>query len=103
MGKGEGDAGKLRGEILERLKEVQDPELKMDVVSLGLIREVSVDEEGKVSIVFRPTSPLCPLAFKIALDIREAAEKVEGVRKVDVEAVDFLWANQLREFLKGKG
>ncbi|RKY66321.1 MAG: metal-sulfur cluster assembly factor [Candidatus Latescibacterota bacterium] len=103
MGKGEGNAGKLRGEILERLKEVQDPELKMDVVSLGLIREVSVDEEGKVSIVFRPTSPLCPLAFKIALDIREAAEKVEGVRKVDVEAVDFLWANQLREFLKGKG
>lgn len=103
MGKGEGNAGKLRGEILKRLKEVQDPELKMDVVSLGLIREVSVDEEGKVSIVFRPTSPLCPLAFKIALDIREAAEKVEGVRKVDVEAVDFLWANQLREFLKGKG
>lgn len=102
MGKGEGNAGKLRGEILERLKEVQDPELKMDVVSLGLIREVSVDEEGKVSIVFRPTSPLCPLAFKIALDIREAAGKVEGVRKVDVEAVDFLWANQLREFLKGK-
>ena len=103
MGKGEGNAGKLRGEILERLKEVQDPELKMDVVSLGMIREVSVDERGKVSIVFRPTSPLCPLAFKIALDIREAAEKVEGVRKVDVEAVDFLWANQLREFLKGKG
>jgi len=103
MGKGEGNAGKLRGEILKRLKEVQDPELKMDVVSLGMIREVSVDEGGKVSIVFRPTSPLCPLAFKIALDIREAAEKVEGVRKVDVEAVDFLWANQLREFLKGKG
>ncbi|RKY57790.1 MAG: metal-sulfur cluster assembly factor [Candidatus Latescibacterota bacterium] len=103
MGKGEGNAGKLRGEILERLKEVQDPELKMDVVSLGLIREVSVDEEGKVSIVFRPTSPLCPLAFKIALDIRDAAKEVEGVGEVEVEAVDFLWANQLREFLRGEG
>ncbi|HIE04611.1 MAG TPA: metal-sulfur cluster assembly factor [Candidatus Latescibacteria bacterium] len=103
MGRGEGNVGKLRQEILERLKEVQDPELKMDVVSLGLIREVSVDEEGKVNIVFRPTSPLCPLAFKIALDVKDAAEKVEGVRKVNVEAVNFLWTNQLNEFLKEKG
>ena len=91
----------MRHRVLERLKGVQDPELKTDVVSLGLIRELSVDEGGRVHIVFRPTSPLCPLAFKIALDIREAAEEVEGVREVEVEAVDFLWANQLRAFLKG--
>lgn len=45
--------------ILEKLKEVIDPELGFDIVSLGLIEEISI-EENKVKIKLLPTTPFCP-------------------------------------------
>lgn len=45
--------------ILEKLKEVTDPELGFDIVSLGLIEEISI-EKNKVKIKLLPTTPFCP-------------------------------------------
>ncbi|MEM0476038.1 MAG: metal-sulfur cluster assembly factor [Candidatus Aenigmatarchaeota archaeon] len=45
--------------ILEKLKEVIDPELGFDIVSLGLIEEISI-EKNKVKIKLLPTAPFCP-------------------------------------------
>ncbi|MEM5870832.1 MAG: metal-sulfur cluster assembly factor [Candidatus Aenigmatarchaeota archaeon] len=45
--------------ILEKLKEVIDPELGFDIVSLGLIEEISI-EKNKVKIKLLPTTPFCP-------------------------------------------
>ncbi|MEM5820279.1 MAG: metal-sulfur cluster assembly factor [Candidatus Aenigmatarchaeota archaeon] len=45
--------------ILEKLKEVIDPELGFDIVSLGLIEEISI-EENKIKIKLLPTTPFCP-------------------------------------------
>ncbi len=48
-------------EIIEKLKQVKDPELGFDVVSLGEIDRVEIDEKGKKIIIhFLPTTPLCP-------------------------------------------
>lgn len=46
-----------------------------------------------------PTSPICPLAFQIATDIKRAVQEIEGVREVEIRTMDYLWASKLQEFL----
>ncbi len=74
-----------REKILEVLKQVKDPELQRDLVSLGMIREVEVLPEGRVKVVVALTTGGCPLKRKIAEDVRQAVLSVPGVSEVEVE------------------
>ena len=89
----------LERAVLDRLGTVMDPEVHTDVVRLGLIRELHADEDGTVHLTFRPTSPVCPLAFQIAVEIKRAALEVEGVRAVEIRPIDYIDAGKLQEFL----
>lgn len=71
-------------EVLEVLRQVEDPELGMDIVDLGLLYEVEV-EGPKVKIVYSLTSMGCPAGPLIAGDIDRAAREVEGVQDVELE------------------
>jgi metal-sulfur cluster biosynthetic enzyme len=66
------DPEKLREAILERLARVIDPETGVDIVRMRLIEDLIVDAPGHVSYTFRPSSPLCPLAVPLAIEIRRA-------------------------------
>ncbi len=91
----------LKEKVIEKLKTVYDPELRQDVITLKLINNLEVDEEkGYVSLVFRPTTYLCPIGIQLALMIKQAILKLEGVKKVDIEVVDFVYAKQAMEYLK---
>ena len=57
-------------EILEAMKDVVDPELMVNVVDLGLVYGVQVDDEGDVTIDMTLTSPTCPLTDKIEYDTK---------------------------------
>jgi metal-sulfur cluster biosynthetic enzyme len=71
-------------EVLEVLRQVEDPELGMDIVDLGLLYDVEV-EGPKVKIIYSLTSMGCPAGPLIAGDIDRAAREVEGVEEVDLE------------------
>ena len=73
-----------KDEVLEILRTVEDPELGMDVVDLGLIYEVDV-EESTAKILYSLTSMGCPAGPLIAQDIDNAARQVEGVEDVELE------------------
>src|SRR6185436_14094417 len=74
--------------ILEQLKEVIDPELNINVVDLGLIYNITIDQvSGKVDITMTLTTPGCPLSFVFEDWIPSAAKKVEGVKEVFVNLV----------------
>ena len=73
------DPGKLRGAILEQLARVIDPETGVDIVRMRLIEDLIVDAPGHASYTFRPSSPLCPLAVPLAIEIRRAVQDVPGV------------------------
>ncbi len=73
--------------IMEALKAVIDPEIGLDVVSLGLVYEVNISEEGDVKIKMTMTTPGCPLVGMITEDAKNILENVEGVKSVDVELV----------------
>jgi len=71
-------------EVLEALRQVEDPELGMDIVDLGLLYEVEV-EGPKVKVIYSLTSMGCPAGPLIAGDIDRAAREVPGVEEVDLE------------------
>jgi len=71
-------------EVLEVLRQVEDPELGMDIVDLGLLYDVEV-EGPKVKIIYSLTSMGCPAGPLIAGDIDRAAREVAGVEEVDLE------------------
>lgn len=89
----------LRRNILERLARVIDPETGVDIMRMRLIEDLTVDEAGKVSYKFRPSSPLCPIALPLSLEIQKAVAEVAGVSEQSVEVVDFALAEELTKWL----
>jgi metal-sulfur cluster biosynthetic enzyme len=68
--------------VMEKLKDVFDPELQMSVVELGLIYDVEV-EGDTVKVIYTLTTPGCPLAPIIDGQIQDALMDIPGVRYVD--------------------
>lgn len=91
----------LEQAIVERLREVIDPETGVDVMRMRLIEDLQVDgETGRVSCRFRPSSPLCPLAVHLALSIRDAVAGVPGVTGQEIEVVGYVGADELNALLQ---
>lgn len=90
----------LRENILMRLVEVIDPETGVDVLRMRLIEDLNVDEStGAVTYRFRPSSPLCPLAHSLALDIKRAVASVEGVISQEIEVAGYVRSEELTDMI----
>jgi len=72
--------------IREALRTVKDPELNLNIIDLGLVYDVEV-EDGNVHIAMTLTSPGCPAGPLILNDIHKTLRPLEGVKDVDVEIV----------------
>jgi FeS assembly SUF system protein len=71
--------------IIERLRDVYDPEIPVNIYDLGLIYNVDIDEANKANIIMTLTSPGCPVADMLVDDVRQGALAVENVQEVEVE------------------
>ena len=71
-------------EVLELLRTVEDPELGMDVVDLGLVYEVEI-EDSKAKVLYSLTSMGCPAGPLIAGDMEGAVRQVDGIEDVELE------------------
>ncbi|GGE24853.1 DNA methyltransferase [Marinithermofilum abyssi] len=81
------DKEKMKEEIMEALEEVEDPELHIDIVNLGLVYGVDIDDEANVKITMTLTAMGCPLAGMINEMVTNAVKQVDGVKDVEVEIV----------------
>src|SRR6476661_1366933 len=75
-----------KNDVLEALRQVEDPELGMDIVDLGLVYEVEM-EGPKAKVIYSLTSMGCPAGPLIAQDIDRTALEVPGVEEVELELV----------------
>ena len=82
------DSETIKNDIIAQLATVIDPELNVDVVNLGLIYEIDLDEDGICLINMTLTTPACPLTEVLISGITEAVKKVDEVKNVEVE---FVW------------
>ena len=86
----------LRQQIIGILKTVYDPEIPVDIWELGLIYDVSIDDEGNARIVMTLTTPNCPAAESMPDQVKHRVGQIEGVKDVDVEIVwDPPWNPQM--------
>lgn len=68
--------------IMERLRDVFDPEIHMSIVELGLVYDVEVSAEGVVDVTYTLTSPGCPLGPVIDAQIQDVLIDLPGVKAV---------------------
>ncbi|MFN8653334.1 MAG: iron-sulfur cluster assembly protein [Gemmatimonadales bacterium] len=73
--------------VRKALRGVKDPELNLNIIDIGLIYEVEVEEGGAVHVRMTLTSPGCPAGAEIVGDVKRTVEELEGVTSCDVEIV----------------
>ena len=82
-------------EVREALRSVLDPELHLDVIALGLIRDVNLDE-SPVMVKMLLTTPFCPYGPWLVQQVKEVSEKAAG-RESKVEVLPEAWNPEMME------
>ncbi|CAM3942313.1 metal-sulfur cluster assembly factor [Catellicoccus marimammalium] len=77
----------IKEDILEALETVIDPELGIDIVNLGLVYKIELNEEGHLYIEMTLTTVGCPLADVLIQGVKDAMTEVDEVKTVEVELV----------------
>ena len=75
----------LYTDVILALKQVYDPEIPVNIYDLGLIYELNIDKERKVSIVMTFTAPNCPMADEVLHEVEESVKRVPGVTGCTIE------------------
>ena len=76
----------LMDKIVEKLKSVYDPEIPVDIYELGLIYDVRINEK-KVSMDMTLTSPHCPVAESLPMEVKRSVEEIPEIEEVEVKIV----------------
>ena len=79
------DTDALGEKIVRVLKTIYDPEIPVDIYELGLIYDVFVNENSEVKILMTLTSPNCPVAETLPLEIEEKVKSLKEVSNATVE------------------
>ena len=90
------DANELGEKIVKVLKSIYDPEIPVDIYELGLIYDVFVNEDNHVKVLMTLTTPNCPVAETLPLEVEDKVRSIEEVAEVKVELTfDPPWTRDL--------
>ena len=84
-----------KNQILDKLKGIYDPEIPINIVDLGFIRDVKV-KNGEVRIKMTLTNPFCPMHSYLVSEVEDAVGKIKDVKNVKVDLVfDQPWTPEM--------
>ncbi|MBL85556.1 MULTISPECIES: DUF59 domain-containing protein [Winogradskyella] len=90
------DTNVLGDKIVRVLKTIFDPEIPVDIYELGLIYDVFVNEDYEVKILMTLTTPNCPVAETLPLEVEEKVKSINEVKDAEVEITfDPPWSQDL--------
>lgn len=78
---------KIEEKVVDMLRTVYDPEIPVDIYSLGLVYRIDLTDEAALTVDMTLTAPNCPMADFILEDVRMKLESIEGVASVNVNIV----------------
>jgi len=81
------DLKQLQYDVIQTLKTCYDPEIPVDIYELGLIYRIDIDEDGVVEIDMTLTSPACPVAGSLPLEVERKIRDLPCVKDVIVNVV----------------
>ncbi|MEX0887080.1 MAG: SUF system Fe-S cluster assembly protein, partial [Phycisphaeraceae bacterium] len=88
--------GSIEDKVIAAIQEVYDPEIPVNIHELGLIYGVKVDDDANVQVTMTLTSPACPVAQELPLEVRRVVESVPEVGKATVELTfDPPWSQEM--------
>ena len=77
----------LEQRVVEAVKLVYDPEIPVNIYEVGLIYDVDADADGNVAIRMTLTSPMCPVAESLPVEVQDRVKAIPGVASVKVDIV----------------
>ena len=77
----------LEAQVVSAIKTVFDPEIPVNIYDLGLIYNISIDNESRVTIDMTLTAPACPVAGILPNQVKTVIESLDGVKAAEVELV----------------
>jgi len=90
------DTVELGDKIVRVLKTIYDPEIPVDIYELGLIYDVFVNEDNDVKILMTLTSPNCPVAETLPVEVEEKVKSLDAIKDAEVEITfDPPWTQDL--------
>jgi metal-sulfur cluster biosynthetic enzyme len=81
------DQQRIKDEVTEALKAVDDPELGIDIINLGLVYEIKVAESNDVHIEYSLTTMGCPIGPMIEEQMKSVSAPIEGIGEITAELV----------------
>ncbi len=93
------NAEAITSAVRDVLYEVVDPETGLSIMRMDLIHGLSANEQGEVSLIFRPSSPVCPMAYSLADSIKKKVQGIENVKSVNIKVENFHKAEHLEGLL----
>lgn len=75
----------LGEEVIKVLKTIYDPEIPVDIYELGLIYDVQISDEGEAKVLMTLTTPNCPVAESLPMEVEEKVGEIEEITKSKVE------------------
>ncbi|MFC7356334.1 SUF system Fe-S cluster assembly protein [Jejudonia soesokkakensis] len=90
------DITELGEKIVKVIKTIYDPEIPVDIYELGLIYDVFVNEDREVKILMTLTTPNCPVAETLPLEVEDKVKSIKLVKDAEVEITfDPPWTQEL--------
>ncbi len=77
----------IKEQVTEQIRTVFDPEIPVNIFELGLVYDIVVNDRGLVDITMTLTSPACPAAQSIPVEVKQKSELVKGVTEANVNIV----------------
>jgi len=74
-------------QVIEALKPIHDPEIRIGIVDLGLVYDIFIEDTGKVTIKMTLTTPACPYGDMLLAMAKRAVEELDGVTEVEMRLV----------------
>ncbi len=90
----------IMAKVNEALTEIIDPETGLNIMRMDLIHDLSLDTQGRLSMTFRPSSPVCPMAYSLGNEIKKRLGRLETIKSIDIRVENFRDAERLEKLLR---
>ncbi len=77
----------IKEKVIAEIKKIYDPEIPVNIYELGLIYDVTVDNDNKVYVKMTLTTPNCPVAESLPNEVKNSIKEIKEVKDVDLDLV----------------
>ena len=77
----------LKEKIITEIKKIYDPEIPVNIYELGLIYDITIQEDNIIKVKMTLTTPNCPVADSLPKEVKDNIMQIKGVKKVDLDLV----------------